>query len=90
MLLSRAFAQKMKPKRGWERSLEEEVGQLEAELGSMKPHEKWGGGRRVRSWGREKRIRDLRQLELEPAPNRISVSDLLIIYPLAATFLTNK
>lgn len=60
-------------------------GEFEAELGSMKPQkEKRGGGLGAGELGAEGGRRELEtsgQLELEPAPNRISVSDLLIIYP---------
>lgn len=63
-----------KLKKGRERNLEE-VGELEVEQESMKPQkENWGRG------GGGSELETSGQLELESAPNRISVSDLLIIY----------
>lgn len=42
----------------------------------------WGGGAdELGAGGGRRELETSGQLELEPAPNRISVSDLLIIYP---------
>lgn len=83
LLLSRAFGKETRKREGRE-AWGIGLGGVRGGTGINETAEGEGGRGRGRSRGREGGRRELEtsaRLALESAPNRISVSDLLIIYP---------